>query len=350
MGSRRVRQPGQLGHLRQLGRDRRFGFRGLGLLAALGACASDKPAGPPPCCQQVQIPAGVAPFRVVADEVTGPSDGQKVLLRVALARPIKRDEVYPVLHTLYRHAMKRGPFEPIHFIADVYPGEAAAVAGSDAQVIARISREQSQIAPRCINRVLHDFEEQVARAFAASLGRAPPENPEDTCRLDPPKVVARFDDTFSHKPSYKVDTNRQAVEVTFPYLKTGKDEYVESLKLTSALSYWIEFVTGLFRKVPDLKEVSYLGMHDDAPVLKITVTREQFERDLSGLQETISAHAAVTFQSIGMGRSSDKAAEREQESFKLKTYRNALDLLPKSQVSISPRLNKGRQGNRSGRR
>src|SRR5262245_14033186 len=86
------------------------------LALALGmACDSDKPAAPPPCCQQAEIPAGVTPFKIVADEVSGTSDAQKVLLRVAALRPIKRDEVYPVLHTLYRHAMKRGPFEPIQF-------------------------------------------------------------------------------------------------------------------------------------------------------------------------------------------------------------------------------------------
>ncbi len=181
---------------------------------------------------------------------------------------MKREAVYPVLHTLYRHAMKRGPFEPIHFIADVYPAEAAAAAGSDSQVIARISREQSQIAPRCDNRVPYDFGEQVDRAFAASLARAPEENLDDTCRLDPPKALARFDDTFTHKPAYKIDASRQAVEVTFPYLEMGKDEYVETLKLTSALTYWIEFVTSLFRRVPDLKEVGYVGLHGDEPVVQ----------------------------------------------------------------------------------
>ena len=286
----------------------------------------------------------MTPFKIVADEVSGPSDAQKVLIRAATSRPIKRDEVYPVLHTLYRHAMKRGPFEPIHFVADVYATEPGANAGGDAQVIARISREQSQIAPRCDNRVLYDFAEQADRAFAASLGRGQEENADDSCRINPPKVAARFDDTFTHKPTYKLDTKRQAVEVAFPYLEMGKDEFVESLRLSSALGYWIEFVTSLFRKVPDLKEVTYVGVHDDAPVLKITVGREQFERDFSGLQENIAAHAAVTFQMLGTGRSSEKAAEKEQETFKLKAYKDALAQLPKSQVTISPKLSNPRKG------
>ena len=48
----------------------------------------------------------------------------------------------------------------------------------------------------------------------------------------------------------------------------------------------------------------------------------------------------MTFQAIGTGRSSDKAAEREQEAFKLKTYKSALALLPKAQVTISPQAAK----------
>ena len=90
----------------------------------------------------------MAPFTVVADEATGPSDGQKVILRVALGKPTKRDDIYPVLHTLYRHAMKRGPFEPIQFIADVYPSEATAKAAGDTQLLARISRRAVPDGPR----------------------------------------------------------------------------------------------------------------------------------------------------------------------------------------------------------
>src|SRR5688572_31780093 len=89
-------------------------------LLGLAACETKKTEAPRPCCDQAQIPAGVTPFKIVADDVTGPSDGQRVLLRVGLSQPAKRDAIYPVLHTLYRHAMKRNAFEPIHFVADVY--------------------------------------------------------------------------------------------------------------------------------------------------------------------------------------------------------------------------------------
>jgi len=308
---------------------------------SLGACKQE-PAGPPPCCQQPEIPPGVASFTIVDEEVTGPSDGQKVIMDAALNAPAKRDQIYPVLHTLYRHAMTRGSFEPIDFIANLYPTENAARDGSDAQLIARISRARGQRAPQCDNRVAYDFNEQVDRAFAASFGAKAEDNIDDTCRLETPKNAARYDEGFTHKASFEADDARKAVTVRYPYLVMGKDEYVDKLKLTSALANWIEFVTSLFRKVPDLQQVDYVGVHDDKEVLKISLTRAQFERDFSQLQERIAAHSAVTFQTLGMGRSSPEKAEREQEAFKWKTYNNALTALPKDQITIARSLAKAK--------
>ena len=316
----------------------RFAAAGIALALAIAACASDKAQAPKPCCDQPDIPAGVPRFKVMADDVTGPSDGQRVLMRVGLLQPIKRDAIYPVLHTLYRYAMKRSPFEPIHFVADVYPAEAAAQSGGETAVIANITRQQSQLAPRCDNRVPYDFTEQVERAFAGSLGRAPEENIDDTCKLNQPKKVEHFDEKFAHKPTYKLDAARQAVEVTFPYLEMGKDEYLKDLRLNSAMTYWIEFVTTMFRKVPDLKEVTFVGMHDDAPALQITISHQQYDASFSALQETIAAHAAITFQTLGMHKATDKGAEKEQDTFKAKTYKEALAVLPKGQVMISKKL------------
>jgi hypothetical protein len=39
-----------------------------------------------------------------------------------------------------------------------------------------------------------------------------------------------------------------------------------------------------------------------------------------------------------MGKKSSEAAEKEQEKFKAKSYKAALDKLPKDQVMISPKL------------
>jgi hypothetical protein len=311
---------------------------GVLLVLSAAACSTEKSEAPRACCEQPKIPAGVTPFVVVGDDVTGPSDGQRVIMRVGVSQPIKRDQVFPVLHTLYRHAMTRTTFEPIHFVASLYASESAAKTGGDAGLMARVLREQSDRGPKCENKIPYDFQEQVTRAFNASVGRPDEEDVNDTCRLAEKKVVARVDDKFTHKPAFKVDPARSAVEVTYPYLELGKDEYVKDLKYNSAMRDWIEHAQSFFGKVDGLKELTFIGVKDDQPVVRITVTREQFNGQLANLQEEIAAHSAVTFASLGMRTTDDKGAAREQNTFQTKTYKTALGALPKNQVFVSPKL------------
>ena len=39
----------------------------------------------------------------------------------------------------------------------------------------------------------------------------------------------RFDDKFTHKPVMKIDERATRSRCTYPYLETGKDEYVKAL-------------------------------------------------------------------------------------------------------------------------
>jgi hypothetical protein len=308
------------------------------LFSAALACSGSKTEAPKGCCDQVKIPAGVTPFVVVGDDVSGPSDGQKVIMRVGVSQPIKRDQVFPILHTLYRHAMTRSAFEPIQVVANVYASETAARAGGDGALLGRIVREQSDIGPKCEVKIPYDLGEQAARAFASTVGRGEEEDSNDTCHLTEKKVVARIDDKFTHKPSFKFDPARAAVEVTYPYLDLGRDEYVKDLKYSSALRDWIEHAQVFFGKVEGLKELTFVGVQNDQPVVKITTTRPQFESQLASLQEEIAAHSAVTFASLGLHKKDDKGAAKEQSTFQNKTYKTALAQLPKNQVFVSPKL------------
>lgn len=307
------------------------------MAAVAPACSKKEPEAQAPaaCCQQPKIPAGVTPFKVLSENSEGPSDGRKVALKVAFTAPPKRDGIYPALHTLYRYAMTRTAFEPIHFAAEVFVDEASARAGKP---IALIRREQGWLAPKCENDLPYGFSEQVERAFAASLGRAEDEDIDDTCHLAEKKAKPRPDDNFKHKPGYKLDEAGRSIEVTYPYLADGADEYVKELRFNSVMTYWIEFTNALMQKVPDLKQVTYVGLHNDAEVARISVTREQYNAGISALQEEIASHAAVTFQTLGMRKTDDKGAAKEQETFKSKTYKAALARLPKNQVTVSPKL------------
>jgi hypothetical protein len=288
------------------------------------------------CCDQPRIPPGVPAFVVVTDDVTGPTDGQEVKLRVALKQKTKRDAIYGALHFLYRYAMTRDTFEPVSFVGELYPTEGEAKNGGNP--IAKVWRERTDKGPKCENGVPLDFPEEVQRAFDYSLNRAVAEDLADTCHLEEKKQVARFDDAFKHKPAFTVDEAAHAASVTYPYLVSGKDEYDEGVTFNAAMTYWAEFLTAMFSKSSSLKQLTYVGVLDDQPVLKITVTREEFDQKLSRVQETISSYAAITFAKLGMHKLDDKGAKKDQEQQKTRTYKAALSFLPKDHYSVSPKL------------
>jgi len=295
----------------------------------------------PPDCDQPKIPAGVPAFEVVKDEATGPTDGQDVTIRVVLKQKTKWDDIYKSMHFLYRYAMTRYTFEPRNFTGEFYTDSSAASSGTSPA--AKIWKLQSDKGPKCENAIKLEFPEQVERAFAYSTNRAEPENLDDSCRLEEKKKVARFDDKFAHKPSYKIDAAAKSVEVSFPYIdSTGKDEYVKTLSFNAAMTYWAEFLGTMFQKAPDLQQLTYVGVLDDQPILKITVTRQEYDAKLSTVQETIASYAAITFAKLGLHKTDDKGALKEQEEHKTKTYNAALSFIPKDRVFISPKLKKGK--------
>ena len=328
----------------------RFLPRGVAASVALGAlgaalasfgtsgCKTEQPAAPTTCCDQPKIPAGIPAFTVIRDEVSGPSDGQDVQIHVALKQKTKRDDIYPALQFLYRYAMTRNTFEPTNFVGSFYATEGEAQTGGN--VVAKIWRERSDKGPKCDNNIKLEFAEEVQKAFEHSLNRAVEEDLSDTCHLAEKKKVVRFDDKFTHKPTMKVDDAKHAVEVTYPYLDTGKDEYVPTLSFNNAMTYWAEFTTTMFAKAPELQEVTYTGVLADQPALKITVTRQQFDKSLSTVQETIASYSAITFAKLGLHKTDDKGAKKDQEQQKTRTYSAALAMLPKESYFVSGKLKK----------
>lgn len=313
---------------------RRFSFA-VSLTLALAAPACSQKSEPKVCCEQPKIPEGVASFKVVADDVTGPGDGQVVKMKAVLYQPTERQDVYRVLHTLYAWVMTRTAFEPIDFRAELFANQAGLEAGKPAAIIERPRGNQG---PTCENAVPWTFRQAVTRAFEASLNRAPRENLQDTCQIDPPKAEPRFDEGFAHQPKLEIDIEDRTARVHYPFLAEGKDEYAAKLSFNQAMTYWIEFATSMFRRAPDLRSFTFVGVHNDAPVVNITMDRNSFESNFASLQEEVASHAAVTFQKLGMNATSDKAAEKEQESFKAKTFREALKLLPPNQATIANAL------------
>jgi hypothetical protein len=244
--------------------------------------------------------------------------------------PISRLDVYPVLHTIYRHAFTRGAFEPIEFEADL---ENAA-----GETIARIERARGAGAPSCENDVDWTFEQAAERAFLTTLDRLPEDKPGDTCRLDPPKTKPHPWDVFEKKPVLEIHPEEKSVSVTYHYIRQDEDTYVDALSLSDAMTYWVAFATDFFEMTPSLETLRFEGRWRGDAVLTITVTKKQFEALFSGLQEEIAAHSGITYGNLTSGKMSEAAAAREQAEFKARTYRGAIKGLPKGSYEIDRRL------------
>jgi hypothetical protein len=307
------------------------------LALALGAACPEKKAEEAKvCCDQPKIPAGVAPFKIVGDDASGLYDERVVKIKAVLSGPAERTQIYPVLHAIYRHALTRDTNEPLEFEADVYANEAAATTGGPG--VARIARPRGKLAPECENRVAYTFEQAANIAFGEIFLRKAEEEGSDTCKLNESKDQAPVDAGWKLRPAITIDGAAQTATLAYPFRKDTEDAYLEEIKFTSAMKAWIDFATAFFHKVPDLKKLAFIGTHNDTEVLKIVLTREQFNSGFAGLQEDIAAYAAVTFQKLGMGAGSEKAVLKDRENFQTKTYKTALGSLPKDQVTIAKNL------------
>jgi len=280
---------------------------------------------------------GTPEFRIVKDDVSGPSDGQKVVMRGVLAGKTGRADLFKGLQVMYRFAMKRDTMEPTDFSGELVLAE------GDSTPQAKVWRSQSDKGPKCEILVKRTFAEQTKMAFDSGLGREEDDDPNDTCKLTEKKVEPRFDDKFTHKPSYKIDEAAKSMEVTFPYLQDGKDEYNTDISFNSAMVWFVEFTSKAFKRSDDLKELTFVGLiGDEEPGLKVTVSRSEFENKLVNVQETVAGYAKVTFAKLGMHKIDDKGAFKAQEKNATEVYTTALGFLPKEHVLISPKLKKAK--------
>ncbi len=258
-------------------------------------------------------------------------------LHVAFKQKTKRDDIYPALQFLYRYAMTRKTFEPTYFLGAFYTTEGEAQTGGNP--VAKIWREHGDKGPKCENNIKLEFNEEVEKALRVQLeprrargsgGHLPPDREEEDRALRR-QVHAQADDEGRRgEQGRRGDLSRTS--------RPARTNTSPTLCFNSAMTYWAEFTTTMFGKAPELKKVTYIGVLNDQPVLKITTTRQQFDAKLSTVQETIASYSAITFAKLGLHKTDDKGALKDQEQHKTKTYKAALSFLPKDQVMVSPKL------------
>ncbi len=144
----------------------------------------------------------------------------------------------------------------------------------------------------------------------------------------------------SLKPQLLADPQALSLEITIPFVSDdGSGKYVEKLSSVKALTEFVSYTRTLFDKIGELKKLTFIGKHNDAVVMKIWLTREQYnELDLRQVEESLGAFQGQFIELILSKQISEKAVEAKVIKERRRVYRETLARLPKEQVELAKTL------------
>lgn len=299
---------------------RRFPIQAMPLLALL--------LGGPGCQEEVkaqlyfpELRATLGPGKVnvVSDVSLNPEGGGDVTVITEVEPEVDRDELDKLMASFLRQVKERRGFRvagpPKRIDLRFYVSEAKAKAGGEdwlAQVLASSGAE-----PTMTNRQKPPLLKWTKKV----LGPQP-----------------EFSGTI--KPQILADPITYSVELTIPYVNDdGSGTYVEKLTYVKAITEWVSYTRALFEKIPELKKFSFVGKHNDQPVMKIWLTRQQYqELDLQQVEESLGAFQGQFIEPIMSKLISEKAVEKKVVAQRQKVYRETLGRLPAEQVQLAKEL------------
>jgi hypothetical protein len=309
------------------------------LIVALPACSNDTPAPSTPGAgtttgnTETASPAdSPMKYTVLADNFDGKTNA--VDFHVLVADSPKHDDVEKLLKYLYRHLMQRKEPEPTSLSASVYSNEAQ-YKTPPRSPIASVVRKAGELAPTFENKVPLEFWQQI------EVGLFGEDEKERQRHLDANKAA---------KLPIKIDRNDAAksLTVTLPYTEAGKDQWAETLGFNQAINIFTDTAQALFEKVPELSQLTYIGVwsgcKDHAPtcppeeVVKITLDRDSYHGlKLGELEDQIGQVHGRAYLEMSMGRGSDAAISKANTARMTALYKKMLAQL-KGHAWVSPKL------------
>lgn len=263
-------------------------------------------------------PLGVGKVTVVSDVSMNPDTGGECTVISVVQPDVDRDELDRLMSSFYRQVKDRRGFRkgdsPARIDLRFYVREDQAKAtGSDwlAQVL------YSGGEPTMTNRQKAPLLKWVKKA----LGNQP-----------------EFSGPL--KPQILADPQAQSLEITIPFVSDdGSGKYVEKLGYVKAITEFVSYTRTLFDKIGELKKLTFIGKHDDAVVMKIWLTREQYnEIDMRQVEENLGAFQGQFIELILSKQISEKAVEAKVIKERRRVYRETLARLPKEQVELAQGL------------
>ena len=265
-------------------------------------------------------PLGIGKVTVVSDVNLNLSTGGEATVLVAVEPEIDRDDLDLLMNAFYRQVKERRGFQTTDTVKKIilrfYASEAKAKIGGE-DWLAQLSRPTVHGEPILTNQQKVPLLKWAHKA----LGK----QPEFTGKL---------------KPLLLADPSSLSLDVTVPFVADdGSGKYVESLSYVKAITELVAYTRTLFDKIPSLQKLTFIGQHNDGIVMKIWLTRPQYERlNLGKVEESLGAFQGQFIEPLMSKQISEKAVEEKTIQQRRKVYRETLARLPKEQVELAPDL------------
>jgi hypothetical protein len=289
----------------------------LGLLVWL-ACCEKKEVRKQLYFEDLKPPVGVK-VKIVNDVSMNPQSGGEVDVIAAVDPDIDKDELDRMMKSFWRQVKDRSGF--VHGKADkisirFYPGAAKAkAAGND--WLAKVAKDSLDGKAAFIN---HQKAPLIKWAKKA-LGK----QPQFTGKL---------------KPQLLANPVAMELEIKVPFIENdGSGAYRKKLSHTIVTTEFSTYTQTLFDKIEGLKKLTFVGIHDDKEVIRVWMTRSQYQQlDLRNVEESLGAYQGKFIEPIMSKAISEKVVEKKVAKQRLKVYRETFARLPAEQVQIDKRF------------
>ncbi|MCA9670509.1 MAG: hypothetical protein KC503_33160 [Myxococcales bacterium] len=265
----------------------------------------------------LKLPIG-AKAKIISDVNLNPAGTTSVQVVGVVPKKIDRDDLGRLMRSLWRQVKRRKGFRgkgtPDKIDIRLYTSEAQAKAGGT-DWLGQVLRVGQTAKVTYTNRQKLPLLKYAKKA----IGKLP-----------------QYSGTL--KPQFLADADTMELEVKVPFVASdGTGQYLKKLSYTTLTTTFSSWTRTLFEKIPKLRKLTFEGKHDDEVVVRIWMTREQYEQlNLRQVEEGINAYRGkfVNRMLDGNPRTA-KMVEKKAAKKRKKVYREVFARLPKEQVQLA---------------
>jgi quinol monooxygenase YgiN len=256
-------------------------------------------------------PGSPLAYRVLAEEIN--KQANTVEYHALVATQPKHDEADALLKFLYKHLMTRTEDHPAGVAAYVYSDEAQ-YKTPPRSPIGSVVLKPGDVGPTFENKVPLEFWQQIDQA------------------------VSHTDKGWKLEKKIERNDPGKALTITQPYTEPGEDRWADKLSFNQAMVVFTDATKELFEKVPELRGMTFIGRWKDQDVVKISLTRPQYQAvNLADLEEQIGQLHGRAFLELSTGKGTDASVAKGNAQRMAGLYKKMLGQL-KGQTWVSPTL------------